>query len=157
MVKWPFQRPHLLLTCGLADPAHGGQRTKPLRQGDAPLKGRAPAPHSGRDTWVVCLCDTAPRGVGSLCDGVKGSGHGGTRVGEVREWDLETQGDVGGLGDTGIRNTGTRVSAMAQWVKDLACLYGGVHSIPGLVCLGHSSGSDSVPGLCTCICCGCSH
>ena len=55
-----------------------------------------------------------------------------------------------------IRNTGTRVSAMAQWVKDLACLYGGVHSIPGLVCLGHSSGSDSVPGLGTSICCGCS-
>lgn len=51
---------------------------------------------------MVCLCDTAPRGVGGLCDGVKGSGHGGTRVGEVREWDLETQGDVGGLGDTGL-------------------------------------------------------
>lgn len=56
---------------------------------------------------------------------------------------------------------------MAQFVYDPTCLCGGAGSIPGPVpwvkdpavlqlWLGHSSGSDSVSGLGTCICGRCS-
>lgn len=51
-----------------------------------------------------------------------GGGRKGTiKDGEVREWELETQGDVGGPGKIGISNTG-------QGMKDLYCFQNEVYS-----------------------------